>query len=151
MRVARYVEDTDVAKTARNELKHCSPSCKFSLRTHLYTCGSSIDVSRMDGLTVNAIGTVIGKSRRTEFEGMQHLQCWHNNQYQGETLYCGNGYEQAIRTHSSDSLRRTAIEWEAKCGFEAPELIEGEYGVYLDPEDDPYLPESREHASQVIM
>jgi hypothetical protein len=43
------ISTTDIAKRIRAELKTKYPACKFSIRTHYFSGGSSIDINLMAG------------------------------------------------------------------------------------------------------
>lgn len=65
-----YLSCVETAKLVRQALKKAFPGAKFSVRSHTYSGGASIDVSYTDGPTTKEVDAVIGKFGGGGFDGM---------------------------------------------------------------------------------
>jgi tRNA A37 threonylcarbamoyladenosine dehydratase len=61
---------TEAAKLIRAELKASFPGIKFSVRSSVYSMGSSIDVRWTMGPTEKAVEAIVGKYQDGYFDGM---------------------------------------------------------------------------------
>jgi len=78
MQVTR-ISTTDTAKMIRKEVKHYFPNVKFSVRSHSYSGGSSIDVSWTDGPTTKEVDAIVKRFEGASFDGMIDLKSYHNS------------------------------------------------------------------------
>ena len=78
MQVTR-ISTTDTAKMIRKEVKHYFPNVKFSVRSHSYSGGSSIDVSWTDGPTTKEVDAIVKRFQGASFDGMIDLKSYHNS------------------------------------------------------------------------
>lgn len=85
------MQTKDYAKQIREELKKAFPGIKFSVRSNVYSMGSSINVRWVDGPVESAVREVIQK-----FEQVSRCE------FSGEILSGGNMYVFADRSYSTD-------------------------------------------------
>jgi hypothetical protein len=78
MEVTR-ISTADTAKLIRKELKHYFPATKFSVRSHSYSGGSSINVSWVDGPTSKEVDLIVKRFQGASFDGMIDLKEYHNS------------------------------------------------------------------------
>lgn len=78
MEVTR-ISTADTAKIIRKELKHYFPNVKFSVRSHSYSGGSSINVSWVDGPTANEVDSIAKRFQGASFDGMTDSKSYHNS------------------------------------------------------------------------
>lgn len=64
----------ETAKLVRKDLKREFPGVKFSVRSHSYAGGASIDVDWTDGPTRNSVDAVIKRYAGARFDGMTDLK-----------------------------------------------------------------------------
>jgi hypothetical protein len=74
----RYVSAKDTAKLIRQALRAGWPSVKFSVRTHTYAGGASVDVSWTDGPTEAEVRATTDRYRGASFDGMRDLKEFHD-------------------------------------------------------------------------
>ena len=76
----RYITCADTAKLLRQALKARFPGTRFSVRSHTYAGGASIDVTWEDGPTRDEVGEVTQLYAGAAFDGMVdlkvHAQHW---------------------------------------------------------------------------
>jgi len=75
MKVTRF-STTDTAKLIRKEVKHYFPNVKFTVRSHSYSGGSSINVSWVDGPTSKEVDLVVKRFEGASFDGMIDLKSY---------------------------------------------------------------------------
>ena len=78
MEVTR-ISTADTAKLIRKEVKHYFPNVKFSVRSHSYSGGSSINVSWVDGPTPEEVDSIVKRFQGASFDGMTDLKSYHNS------------------------------------------------------------------------
>ena len=78
MEVTR-ISTADTAKLIRREVKHYFPNVKFSVRSHLYLGGSSINVSWTDGPTSSEVDVIVKRFQGASFDGQIDLKSYHNS------------------------------------------------------------------------
>ena len=66
----RYIGTVETAKMIRQQLKKNFPQVKFSVRSSLYSMGSSIDISWADGPSKKQVEPVVGPFSGSSFDGM---------------------------------------------------------------------------------
>jgi hypothetical protein len=75
--MARYMSCADTAKEVRKALKAEFPGVRFSVRSHTYSGGASIDVSWRDGPTYGSVNAVCQRFAGASFDGMIDLKTTH--------------------------------------------------------------------------
>lgn len=68
--MTQYMTTADTAKMVRRALGEAFPGVKFSVRSHTYAGGSSIDVYWMDGPNARMVESVAGTFSGAYFDGM---------------------------------------------------------------------------------
>jgi hypothetical protein len=69
-----YIDTADCAKLVRRALKANFPGVKFSVRSSVYSMGSSINVGWTDGPTASAVDAVVRCYSGSGFDGMIDLK-----------------------------------------------------------------------------
>lgn len=103
-----WIDTTEVSKMVRNDLKAAFPDVKFSVKSHRYAGGSSIDVSWIDGPTQKMVNEIVGHYHGADFDGMQDIKVYNGTEY-GNDFIC-------IQREHSDAALLAACEW-AKCYY----------------------------------
>ena len=78
MQVIRF-STAETAKLIRKELKHYFPSTKFSVRSHVYSGGSSINISWFDGPMQSEVDAIAKRFEGASFDGMTDMKSYHNS------------------------------------------------------------------------
>ena len=68
--MTRYINTADTAKLIRTQLKAKFPGVKFSVKSHVYSGGSSIRVEWIDGPTAKLVDAVAHPFQGGGFDGM---------------------------------------------------------------------------------
>ena len=68
--MAKYLSCAETAKLVRAALKKAFPGVKFSVRSHVYSGGASINVGWVDGPKTKAVEAVAGAYSGGGFDGM---------------------------------------------------------------------------------
>lgn len=71
-----YLTCAETAKLLRNALRLAFPGITFSVRSHTYSMGASINVSWTDGPTEKAVETVTGRYEGADFDGSIDLKSY---------------------------------------------------------------------------
>jgi hypothetical protein len=87
--MATYVSVADTAKELRKALKAEFPGQKFSVRSHSYAGGASIDVRYVDGPDEGVVKAVADQFSGATFDGMIDLKSYHSSQHNGEEVHWG--------------------------------------------------------------
>ena len=74
-----YISTTDTAKMIRKALKNSFPSTKFSVRSHSYSGGSSIDISWIDGPMESEVDAISKFYQGATFDGQTDMKDYHNS------------------------------------------------------------------------
>ncbi len=72
-----YESTADTAKRVRKALKHYFPAVTFSVRSKIYSGGSSIDVRWTDGPRTRSVEQVAKQYKGADFDGMIDLKTHH--------------------------------------------------------------------------
>jgi hypothetical protein len=75
----KYISTTETAKIIRKSFKNQFPNTKFSVRSHSYSGGSSIDVSWIDGPTVEEVDAIVKIFEGACFDGQTDMKSYHNS------------------------------------------------------------------------
>lgn len=65
-----HVSVADTAKMIRAALKATFPGVKFSVRSHSYSGGASIDIAWTDGPTASTVDRLVNQYKGADFDGM---------------------------------------------------------------------------------
>lgn len=74
-----YLTCAETAKLVRTALKNQFPGIKFSVRSHNYAGGASIDIDWTDGPLSDEVKSVIGLFEGATFDGMIDLKEYHTS------------------------------------------------------------------------
>jgi len=107
---AKRIEETEVAKMIRNILKEQFPGTKFSVKTHKYSGGSSIDVKYTDGPAKSNVEHYIAHFEGATFDGMQDLKEYHDSTLNGELVRFANDFLFIERDYS-EQVYKDYAEW----------------------------------------
>jgi hypothetical protein len=134
----------ETAGLVRAALKKSFPGVKFSVRSHTYSGGASIDVSWTDGPTRKQVEAVTYRYAGASFDGMTDSMSYHNSELthlddparDGESVRFGADFVFCERSYSPEFLNRAAAAWSTKWGYAAPEVkVSRDGSAYLDPSD----------------
>lgn len=88
----RIVEQAkDTAAKIRKALKVAFPATKFSVRTSLFSMGSSVDISWKDGASVEAVEAITDRFVSGSFNGMEDIYETSGYEFEGK-IYIGAKY-----------------------------------------------------------
>ena len=77
--MAQRISTKDTAKMIREALKAEFPTTKFSVRSSIYSGGSSINISWTDGPTQSQVDQIGKRFEGASFDGMIDLKSYHNS------------------------------------------------------------------------
>jgi hypothetical protein len=77
--MATSISTTDTAKMIRKALKASFPATKFSVRSHSYSGGSSIDISWIDGPMESEVDAISKFYQGASFDGMTDMKDYFNS------------------------------------------------------------------------
>lgn len=83
----KYISTADTAKIIRKVLKEVFPRVKFSVRSKMYSGGSSINVGWMDGHSRDQVDAIIGKFEGATFDGMTDYKDYVYREMNGERVH----------------------------------------------------------------
>ena len=104
----KYFSCAETAKYVRVALKKAFPNQKFSVRSHVYSGGASIDVSWDNGVSTDKVNEVIKQFEGAGFDGMIDLKYYKDHWLlpNGEVVLArsegtqgSNGYYPAVNTN----------------------------------------------------
>ena len=99
----RMIPATECAKLVRKTLKEKFPNTKFSVRTHKYAGGASVDVHYHDrNLPEQEVTEVVSKFQGASFDGMTDSMSYHDSTLNGEKVWYGANFVFATNTDRSD-------------------------------------------------
>jgi len=135
MGTVRRMKTPEVAQAVRKLLRDHFPQTRFSVRSHVYSGGGSVDVDWVDGPTQDQVRAIIGHLEGVAFDGMRDLQ------YDlppiildGEVVSTGC-WVFTSRTMSADHIRRSAKRVAEQYRVPEVEVIDRPWGgeVVFDP------------------
>lgn len=95
------IEPKNVAKLVRKDLKKYFPMCKFSVKTELYSMGSSINVFWTNGPCEKDVETIVGKYHGATFDSTEDIKRGNGQPY-------GNDFINFSRTVTEDKYIEVA-------------------------------------------
>lgn len=101
-----YISSTDTAKLIRQALKREFPAVSFSVRSHTYSGGSSIDVHWTDGPTVQMVEAVTNYYQGATFDGQIDLKSYISRWEGGEKVCYGVDWILTHRNVSRESMEK---------------------------------------------
>ena len=85
----KYISTKDTAKIIRKALKESFPGVKFSVRSSVYSGGSSIDVAWTDGPCNALVEGITDLFNGSYFDGMTDYKGSKTHIYNGERIHWG--------------------------------------------------------------
>lgn len=147
-----YVSCADTAKLIREALKKDFPAIKFSVRSHTYSGGASINVEWTDGPTEKEVKETTGKFAGADFDGMQDLKTYHTSihPHTGKAVHYGADFIFEKRRYSAAFIApiqaKVCKEWDiTDPGVKA----ESEY-LSAGPNDNIYVQKARENLATLV-
>lgn len=104
----KYIVTKDTAKIIRKALKESFPGAKFSVRSSVYSGGSSIDVSWKDGPCVALVEAITELFNGSYFDGMTDYKGNRTHLFNGERVSWGADFVFCHR-EVSDTIVEKAI------------------------------------------
>jgi hypothetical protein len=101
----KYIPCVDTAKILRQLLKQTFPGIKFSVRSHEYAGGASINIDWVDGPTQDEVRKISDKFKGAKFDGMIDLKSLKEHNWNGESVHFGADYIFCNRSYSDEFLR----------------------------------------------
>jgi hypothetical protein len=125
----------DTAKIMRQSLKAAFPDTKFSVRSSLYSMGSSIHVSWIDGPTVKAVDAIVDSFAACWFDGMDDSTHYNPAMViDGRRMDSGANYVSTSRRFSPAFLLAVAEHVAVTVGCAIPEIrLNSDGSAYIDP------------------
>lgn len=109
----KYLSCAETAKLLRKALKAEFPGQKFSVRSHTYAGGASIDVRWADGPTQRAVQNVCDLYSGGSFDGMTDMMSYHDSLLMGEdgpqVVSFGADFIFAERSFSAETVAGVAV------------------------------------------
>jgi hypothetical protein len=106
---AHYLSCAETAKLVRQSLKEAFPDVKFSVKSHTYSMGASIDVRWLDGPNEQQVESVVGRFEASYFDGsidykgaIYHMMDGKQIRFGADSVRCGR--------ENSDSAVQRAID-----------------------------------------
>lgn len=87
--MTKYFSTAETAKLIRKALKEAFPGVKFSVRSDVYSGGSSINVRWTDGPTAKMVESVAGTFSGAYFDGSIDYKGYTKAMIDGETVHFG--------------------------------------------------------------
>jgi len=113
----RYLTCAETAKLVRLALKREFPGYKFSVRSHVYSGGASIDVDWTDGPTDDAVSAVVRSYSGAGFDGMIDLK------YYVTSWLAKDGTVRLAHSPGTESSRGSVPEYADEPPYKECELV----------------------------
>lgn len=132
-----WKDSTEVAKIVRKIVKENWPTVKFSVRTHKYAGGASIDVRWLDGPTAEQMDREIKHLQAVSHIDITDYAHHTTSTHEGETFHSGAHYIFAERKVSKELMEWAARKMATRLGLPVLNILESDYDQqgYVDPED----------------
>lgn len=150
----RYLSCAETAKLIRAALKSSFPGVKFSVRSHTYAGGASIDVKWTDGPNVSDCERVAKRYAGATFDGMTDMKTYHRDLLStddgAEVVHFGADFVFCTREHSTGflaSLEADAVPLGSSHGSQCRYCAHHFTSGWLIPEIDRAWGCSPEHAA----
>lgn len=126
---SKYISTTDTAKLIREILKVEFPGIKFSVRSKMYSGGSSIDIGWTDGPTAKQVSAYTGMFEGATFDGMIDLKSYVTiTNEDGEEIHYGADFVFENREYSDALTQKVAERAAHYYGMDVP--VMNEHGWY---------------------
>lgn len=121
-RPVRRFSTAETAQLVRQALAEAFPGQTFSVRSRVYSGGSSVDVHWTDGPTRQEVEQVACRFEGATFDGMIDLKTHHTSRFRGEEVGFGADFVSCQRTLSADLLRMCVEQIAAEYDVPPPEV-----------------------------
>lgn len=101
-----YMPTTAVAKEVKQVLKKTFPNTKFSVRSDMYSGGSSIDVRWTNGASEDKVEQAIGQYHGSEFDGMIDLKSSNGRPYGNDYIFCQREVTDDIKLKEAQAIAK---------------------------------------------
>ena len=88
----KYLSCADTAKLIRQSLKEAFAGVKFSVKSHVYSGGASINLQWTDGPSCDQVKSIVGRFEGASFDGMIDLKSYNSSIMNGEPVSFGADY-----------------------------------------------------------
>lgn len=125
----KYFTTAETAKLIRKALKESFSGHKFSVRSKVYSGGSSITVSWVDGPTDDSVTEVVGVFNGATFDGMTDMKSYVDSVYEGEEVSFGADYIFTSRCTSNETqeLLQKEVAEVLETEYEAVKMVEAAF------------------------
>lgn len=126
-----YLSCAETAKQLRQALKETFPAVKFSIRSHTYSGGASIDVAWTDGPTAKQVEAICDRFEGAIFDGMTDCKYYQTHRINGQDIHYGADYIFPQRRLSVVFLTRVAQAYCQRYRCPMPPIQEQSTGAYI--------------------
>lgn len=116
--MTKYISAAETAKLVRLALKESFPGVKFSVRSHSYSGGASINIGWIDGPNVAQVDAVADTFSGAYFDGMTDYKGSNYNMLDGERVRFGADFIHTYRDYSDAMVERAIAKACKKWNFE---------------------------------
>lgn len=110
----KYFTCAETATFVRKALKDAFPKEKFSVRSHSYSGGASIDIRWTDGLTEHEVKQVVDRFSGATFDGMQDLKEYVSREdengvnvhYGADFIFCHRDYSREFTLKIAEQVAK---------------------------------------------
>lgn len=121
----QYLSCAETAKLIRTALKARWPEFKFSVRSHTYSGGASIDVGWTDGPSRKRVEAIVGRFGGASFDGMFDLKSYHDSEWQGQRVHFGADFVFCNRDISNFETACQAVELMLRRYYSPSSIMKG--------------------------
>lgn len=124
-----HLSTAATARELRETLKAAFPKTQFTVRSSVYSMGSSIDVRWTDGPTHAQVDAIMDCFENCGFDGMQDLKTYRAPcLWRGHRVSWGADYVHGSRSESFETLKAAALTIAEECDLPLLEIVQdGEY------------------------
>ena len=108
MTEALYLSCADTAKLVRAALKEQFPKIKFSMRSHTYSGGATVNVTYHDGPAYDKVEAVVQPFAGASFDGSNDMMVYRFAELNGQKVQFGADFVSVVRTLAGETQRQIA-------------------------------------------
>jgi hypothetical protein len=121
----------ETAQLLRKALKETLPTITFSIRSHTYAGGTSIDVKWTDGPASQQVQRICNRFVGATFDGMTDVKSYQTHIVNGQYIQYGADFIHAQRRLSVAFLTTVAQAYCARHRCTVPPILEHSTGAYI--------------------
>jgi hypothetical protein len=140
--MAKYLSCAETAKIIRKELKTNFPKIKFSVRSSVYSGGSSIRIQWVDGPSEKAVEKVAKPFRGATFDAYTDSKSYVAGEYEGEAVHFGSDYIFCTRAMSREFVMAITSQFCKRFGIPMLEISGSDQDAWPNTN---FLDYSKEH------